>query len=200
MISEDPNPQNQDLLISNLLLPSYNEFMHQLNQANVNLAEIYNPENVKIIDFLIKINQRVAEACGRQYLNYLKGIFNDLLKLYGLYSSQITQAVSQGQGVGNLSHMLKPMKAVRKDILKLIQTYILKETDKSYQFFYSEFLPSLVSLTQDYQKGHPDARDPEVLNLFATMIEQMGETLRNDLQGICDQLSSCTLDVLKGDF
>lgn len=46
-------------------MPSYTEFMHQLNRANENLAEIYNAENVKIIDFLIKINQRVAEACGR---------------------------------------------------------------------------------------------------------------------------------------
>ena len=32
--------------------------------------------------------------------------------------------------------MIKPMKAVRRDILKLIQTYILKETDKSYTVFY----------------------------------------------------------------
>lgn len=32
--------------------------------------------------------------------------------------------------------MLKPMKAVRRDILKLVQTYILKETDKTYAVFY----------------------------------------------------------------
>lgn len=47
--------------------------------------------------------------------------------------------------------MVKPMKAVRRDILKLIQTYILKETDKSFTVFYQQFLPSLKLLIDDYK-------------------------------------------------
>ncbi len=71
--------------------------------------------------------------------------------------------------------MLKPMKAVRRDILKLIQTYILKETDKSYNVFYQQFLPQLKLLIDDYKSNAQDARDPEVLHLFSTMIKNMGE-------------------------
>lgn len=39
-----------------------------------------------MIDFIIKINHRIAESVGYMYLSYLRMIFNDLLKIYGLYS------------------------------------------------------------------------------------------------------------------
>jgi hypothetical protein len=44
------------------------------------------PEILKTIDFTIKVNTRVAESVGYIYLAYLRKIFNDLLKMYGLYS------------------------------------------------------------------------------------------------------------------
>lgn len=87
----------------------------------------------------MKINQRVAESTGFIYLNYLKNIFQDLLKIYNLYSQHVSDAVVRQQA--QINPMIKPMKAVRRDILKLIQTYILKETDKSYTIFYQQFLP-----------------------------------------------------------
>jgi len=82
----------------------------------------------------VKINQRVADSTGFVYLNYLKNIFQDLLKIYNLYSQQISDAVVRNQAQNN--PMVKPMKAVRRDILKLIQTYILKEKDKNFTVFY----------------------------------------------------------------
>ena len=44
------------------------------------------PEIIKNLDFIIKVNTRVAESVGFMYLSYLRRIFNDLLKMYGLYS------------------------------------------------------------------------------------------------------------------
>ena len=44
------------------------------------------PEVIKSIDFIIKVNTRVAESVGFMYLSYLRRIFSDLLKMYGLYS------------------------------------------------------------------------------------------------------------------
>jgi len=45
-------------------------------------------------------------------------------------------------------NIVKPMKAVRRDILRLIQTYILKE--KNFDYFNKEFLPTLKTLVDDY--------------------------------------------------
>lgn len=44
------------------------------------------PEIIKSLDFIIKVNTRVAESVGFMYLAYLRKIFHDLLKMYGLYS------------------------------------------------------------------------------------------------------------------
>ncbi len=44
------------------------------------------PEVLKVLDFIIKINTRVAESVGFMYLSYLRKIFGDLMKMYGLYS------------------------------------------------------------------------------------------------------------------
>lgn len=80
------------------------------------------PEVIKGLDFIIKVNTRVAESVGYMYLSYLRRIFGDLLKMYGLYSNCISNSVKFRQN----EHMIKPMKQVRRDILKLIQTYIEK--------------------------------------------------------------------------
>ena len=62
------------------------------------------------------------------------------------------------------------MKSVRRDILRLIQAYINQEKD--FALFNQNFLPTLKSLVDDYQQSTTDARDPEVLLLFSTMIKQ----------------------------
>ena len=145
------------------------------------------PEILKTVDFIIKVNTRVAEAVGFIYLSYLRRIFNDLLKMYGLYSQCISNSVRFRQN----EHMIKPMKTVRRDILRLIQTYI----DRSNEFtiFNQEFLPTLQSLVEDYQQNYPNARDPEVLMLFATMLKKMGDALSGFLQQILFNLCETTL-------
>ena len=47
--------------------------------------------------------------------------------------------------------MLKSMKTVRRDILRLIQTFIEKAND--FSVFNEEFLPTLKNLVEDYQSN-----------------------------------------------
>ena len=67
---------------------------------------------------------------------------------------------------------LRPMKVLRRDILRLLQTYIEKE--QNYQAFNQEFLPPLQAMVDDFVNSDQNARDPEVLQLFATMIKKEG--------------------------
>lgn len=63
----------------------------------------------------MKINQKVAAAVGPGYSYYMKKIFGDMLHMYNLYSQCISFAVQNRQ-----EPMMKPMKAARRDMLKLI--------------------------------------------------------------------------------
>jgi hypothetical protein len=114
--------------------------------------------------------------------------------VYTFYSGQINYAFNIGAFDQNI---VKPMKAVRRDILRLIQTYIVKETQ--YQKFAEGFLPTLKTLTDDYQSSHPEARDPEVLQLFSTMTKHMGDTISEFLPQMLDNLCQSTLSVIQAD-
>ena len=91
------------------------------------------------------------------------------------------------------------MKALRRDILKLIQIYIQKERDSQYTTFNQHFLPQLKLLVEDYQQANINARDPEVLLLFSTMMKHNGENLAGLLPEILQTLCSCTLEQVKHD-
>lgn len=50
------------------------------------------PDVLKALDSILKVNTRVAESVGFMYLSYLKRIFTDLMRMYGLYSQCISNS------------------------------------------------------------------------------------------------------------
>ena len=55
-------------------------------------------------------------------------------------------------------------------------------------------------MIDDYKANAHDARDPEVLHLFSTMIKHMGGNLQNELPIIYDGLCMSTLTVIQNDY
>lgn len=103
------------------------------------MASLWVPATIKQIDLIVKTNTRVADSVGAAYFNYLKLIFDDIIKIYNVYSNCISSSVAQpGQYPDNI---IKPMKAVRRDSLRLIQTYVNKEVD--FAGFSQAMLPTL---------------------------------------------------------
>jgi exportin-1 len=146
------------------------------------------------VDFIIKVNTRVAEAVGFIYLSYLSRIFDDLLKMYRLYSHSISECAK----IHSYDSITKQMRGVRRDILRLIQTYIQKTVDLN--IFAQQFLPKLQGLIEDYHQSEPNARDPEVLMLFATMLDKMGGHIEKSLLHILIHLCDPTLEMIRNDM
>ena len=71
------------------------------------------------------------------------------------------------------------MKFVRRDILRLIQKYLDKETN--FDRFNNQMLGTLENLITDYSSSNFDARDPEVLMLFSILIKKIGDYLSPSL-------------------
>ena len=122
-------PLIQEKLLNDCMSYVHYDWERILQLANQSTDQLLIPEVLKSIDFIIKVNTRVAESIGFLYLSYLKRIFQDLLRMYGLYSQCISNSVKYRQN----DHMVKPMKTVRRDILRLIQTYI--ERSNEFTFF-----------------------------------------------------------------
>jgi hypothetical protein len=111
----------QPALIAKLLSYSQQEWAQIINQAQMNNSYLMDPQVIKQLDHIIKINQRVASSVGRLYISYLQTIFNELITVYNIYSQCISENLESNDS------RIKPMKALRRDILRLIQTYIEKE-------------------------------------------------------------------------
>jgi exportin-1 len=105
---------NQPSLINALLQYAQNDWQRILTQAQNDNNYLMNPQIIKELDHIIKINQRVAQSVGKGYIIYLQNIFNDMMTVYNIYSQCISENIHTNDS------RIKPMKALRRDILKLI--------------------------------------------------------------------------------
>ncbi len=71
MISVEPTPIFQEKLLNECMQYVHNDWMQILEIANQNANQLYMPEILKSIDFILKVNTRVAESVGYIYLSYL---------------------------------------------------------------------------------------------------------------------------------
>lgn len=61
---------------------------------------------------------------------------------------------------------------MKKEILKLIDTFVLKADDLD--AVNNDIVPALLdAVLVDYKQSVPDARDPEVLNVMSTIIGKL---------------------------
>lgn len=77
MVSTEQNRQHDFIL--KLLSYAHDDWSRILQRAAQNSAELMAPDCIRQIDHIIKINQRVAQSTGRQYLAYLSQIFQPLI-------------------------------------------------------------------------------------------------------------------------
>lgn len=68
---------------------------------------------------------------------------------------------------------IKGLRTVKKEILKLVETYI--EEAEDLQVVMENLVPPLLeAILLDYQRNTEQARDAEVLNVMAGVINRMG--------------------------
>ena len=68
---------------------------------------------------------------------------------------------------------VRGLRTVKKEILKLVETYIKKAEDL--EAVNNNFIPPLLdAVLGDYNRNVPTARDAEVLNVVATIVTRLG--------------------------
>lgn len=130
-------------------------------QAAQRFDYLLTPETIKKIANLLKINVRAAVSLGTHYVSQLGKILLDVLSVYKVYSEHISNTVAQnGPGAARTSLLLS-MRSVKKETLKLFETFIEKTEEP--QVVFANYVPPLLeAVLGDYKTNIPDARDPEV--------------------------------------
>lgn len=71
---------------------------------------------------------------------------------------------------------IRQLRTVKKEILKLVETYIRKAEDL--EAVNNSMIPPLLdAILGDYHRNVPEARDAEVLNVMSTITSRLGVSL-----------------------
>ena len=143
---------------------------------------------------------RACKALGHPYVSQLGRIYLDMLNVYKVMSENITGAIAlSGENVTK-QPLIKSMRLVKKETLKLISDWVSRSNDP--ELVLDNFIPPLLNAVLfDYQRcSVPSAREPEVLSTMATIVNKLEGHTTSNVPKIFDAVFQCTLDMINKNF
>jgi len=153
MIDRDPDMMRRGELIKKMMEPTYIDWSTIFSQATQNPEILQNIQSIKIMDLIIKLNERVALATKTVYFSFGSFIFNDIINAYSYYTGLVNDIYNNGN---MQSTPAKLFKNIKKTILKFIITMI--HTNEDVNMIMNNILPSLGNLIESYRLSHIENR------------------------------------------
>ena len=106
------------------------------------------------------------------FLFQLGRIYLDMLNVYKVMSENISSAIATNGESVTKQPLIRSMRTVKKETLKLISGWVSRSSDPS--MVAENFVPPLLeAVLLDYQRNVPAAREPEVLSTMATIVNRL---------------------------
>merc|ERR1719167_1812733 len=196
MISASTDQQQQEQLIEKYMQLPNQVWDDIINQASRNVEVLKEPEAVKQLGSILKTNVRACKALGHPYVLQLGRIYLDMLNVYKVMSENITTAITHNGETVTRQPLIKSMRVVKKETLKLIANWVERSNDP--QMVLDNFIPPMLeAVLADYQRcSVPSAREPEVLSVMATVVNKLKSYITIQIPKIFDAVFECTLDMI----
>nr|GLL38826.1 protein EXPORTIN 1A isoform X2 [Ipomoea trifida] len=119
--------------------------------------------------------------------------------LQRMYSELISVSIAQGGPFASRTSVVKLLRSVKRETLKLIDTFLDKAEGQPH--IGKQFVPPMMDpVLGDYARNVPDARESEVLSLFATIINKYKGAMLEDVPRIFEAVFQCTLEMITKNF
>ncbi|XP_063606328.1 exportin-1-like [Penaeus indicus] len=200
MISAQTDQVVQEHLIEKYMMLPNQVWDEIINQASRNVDILKDSDVVKQLANILKTNVRACKALGHPFVTQLGRIYLDMLNVYKVMSENISAAIAlNGEGVTK-QPLIKSMRVVKKETLKLISGWVSRSEDHT--LVLDNFIPPLLeAVLLDYQRtGVPSAREPEVLSTMATIVNKLESHITLQVPQIFDAVFECTLSMINKDF
>ncbi|XP_063534495.1 exportin-1 [Cydia strobilella] len=200
MISAQVDQVAQEQLIEKYMCLPNQVWDDIISQASHNVDILKDPEAVKQLVSILKTNVRACRALGHPYVVQLGRIYLDMLNVYKVMSENISQAIALNGVAVTKQPLIKNMRIIKKEALKLISGWVSRSTDNT--MVLENFIPPLLdAVLLDYQRtAVPDAREPEVLSCMAAIVYKLGGHITSEVPKIFDAVFECTLEMINKDF
>jgi len=199
MLQAEYDPKSQEALLNRLMELPNQMWTDYVNQAQANLGVLQSTDVMKHIQNILKTNVRVCRALRHRFLPQLSKIYIGTLSFYKAYSEMISSQVAQGGPHASVSSGVKAMRGVRREVLRLIDTFAEHSEDP--RTVCDHFVPPLLDpVLGDYQRSIPNCRDHEVLKLMTTLINKLKSAIRDRVPAVLEAVFQCTLEMITQNF
>ena len=194
--------QRAPLLAQLMTLPN-EAWARVTRDAQRDASTLTRPEVVRDVAKIVRTHTRVCASCGALYVTQLAAFYLDLLNVFRVYSEEVSRAVQQHGDVAVRHADVRALRVAKREILKLLATFVEKcaEPEAPPAVVASSFVPPLLEpVLGDYARSTPEARDPEVLTLLATVVDTLRDLVASEVPRILDAVFEPTLRMITRNF
>ncbi|GAB2227548.1 hypothetical protein Drorol1_Dr00009371 [Drosera rotundifolia] len=199
MIQAESEPLRRDEYLRRLMDLPNQKWEEIIGQARQNFEVLKNPDVIKAVLNILQTNTSAATSLGTFFCPQISAIFLDMLNVYRMYSELISSEIAAGGPMRSKTSFVKLLRSVKRETLKLIETFLDKAEDQPQ--IGTQFVPPMMDpVLADYARNVPDARESEVLSLFATIINKYKAVMVEDVPRIFQAVFQCTLEMITKNF
>jgi exportin-1 len=199
MISAETDPQRRDEYLLRLMEPPNATWRAIIAQATANPEILKSPECVRNVANILQTNVSACTSVGQPFATQIALIYTEMLHVYRLYSEFMSALIAEGGPYASRSSQVKLLRSVKREVLRLVETFVDKCEDAA--LVAQQLVPAMLDpVLGDYARNVPDARDAEVLSLFAAIVNKLGGALMDEVPRIFEAVFECTLQMITRDF
>ncbi|KAB2071683.1 hypothetical protein ES319_A08G239700v1 [Gossypium barbadense] len=199
MIQAESDPHKRDEYLQRLMALPNQKWGEIIGQARQSVDVLKDQDVIRTVLNILQTNTSVASSLGTYFLSQISLIFLDMLNVYRMYSELISTSIAEGGPFTSKTSYVKLLRSVKRETLKLIETFLDKAEDQPQ--IGKQFVPPMMDpVLGDYARNLPDARESEVLSLFATIINKYKAAMIDDVPRIFEAVFQCTLEMITKNF
>ncbi|KAJ4958081.1 hypothetical protein NE237_025192 [Protea cynaroides] len=199
MIQAESDPQKRDEYLQRLMELPNQKWAEIIGQARQSVDFLKDQDVIRTVLNILQTNTSAASSLGTYFLSQISLIFLDMLNVYRMYSELISTSIAEGGPFASKTSYVKLLRSVKRETLKLIETFLDKAEDQP-QIGKQFVRPMMDHVLGDYARNLPDARESEVLSLFATIINKYKGAMTEDVPRIFEAIFECTLEMITKNF
>ncbi|XP_042428543.1 protein EXPORTIN 1A-like [Zingiber officinale] len=199
MIQAEPDSVKRDEYLRRLMDLPNRKWAEIIGQARQSVDILKDQEIIRSVLNIMQTNTSVANSLGSYFFPQISLIFLDMLTVYRMYSELISSSIAEGGPFASKTSFVKLLRSVKRETLKLIETFIDKAEDQPH--IGKQFVPPMMDpILGDYARNLPDARESEVLSLFSTIINKYKGAMMEYVPRIFEAVFQCTLEMITKNF
>ena len=199
MVSAQTNPTRRDHLLLSLMAMPNNVWSGIMQAAKTDASTLQDAKRIAEVLKIVRTNVRVCRAMGHTFITQLGRIYMDMLNVYKTYSECISHMVRSQGAIVTKYAVVRSMRGVKKEILKLIEVFVSKSEDPQ-TVAQIIVAPLYEMVLADYNRSVDEGRDPEVLGLFTVIVNKLRGEMSKGIHSLLQNVFNVTLGMITKNF